>query len=172
VPDQDVVVVGGGLAGLAAAIELADSGQRVTLLEARPRLGGATASFTRDGVTIDTGALLMDQAVMAGVGNVYRAEVLYRAGLSPFRMGRDVSAAEFSALWVDLVTLMKLGVRDGRIVTTAPADRPPGRRRRPTRDDAHYVYRRTGEPCRRCGTPVRTAIMAARNLYWCPVCQK
>ncbi len=117
------------------------------------------------------GALLMDQAVMAGVGNVYRAEVLYRAGLSPFRMGRDVSAAEFDALWADLVALMKLGVRDGRIVTTAPADRPPGRQRRPTRADAHYVYRRTGEPCRRCGTPVRTALMAARNLYWCPVCQ-
>ncbi len=55
-PDaQDAIVVGGGLAGLAAALELAEAGRRVTLLEARPRLGGATASFTRDGVTIDTG---------------------------------------------------------------------------------------------------------------------
>jgi DNA-formamidopyrimidine glycosylase len=118
------------------------------------------------------GALLMDQSVIAGVGNVYRAEVLYRARLSPFRMGRDVSAAQFAALWSDLVALMRLGVRDGRIVTTLPSDRPAGRQRRPQREDAHYVYRRTGEPCRICGTPIRTALMAARNLYWCPVCQK
>jgi endonuclease VIII len=118
------------------------------------------------------GALLMDQTVLAGVGNVYRAEVLYRAALSPFRMGRDVSADEFGALWIDLVHLMRLGVRDGRIVTTLPEDRPPGRRRRPLREDAHYVYRRTSEPCRRCGAPIRTELMAARNLYWCPFCQK
>ncbi len=52
---QSVVVVGGGLAGLSAALDLAEAGWRVTLLEARPRLGGATASFTRDGLTLDTG---------------------------------------------------------------------------------------------------------------------
>jgi formamidopyrimidine-DNA glycosylase len=39
------------------------------------------------------------------------------------------------------------------------------------REDAHYVYRRTGEPCRVCGTGVRTELMVGRNLYWCPVCQ-
>jgi endonuclease VIII len=117
------------------------------------------------------GALIMDQTVVAGVGNVYRAEVLYRAGLSPYRMGRDVSAAEFSGLWADLVQLMRAGVRDGQIVTTLPPDRPRGSRRRPTRNDAHYVYRRTGQPCRRCGTPIRTALLAGRNLFWCPRCQ-
>ncbi len=117
------------------------------------------------------GALLMDQAVIAGVGNVYRAEVLFRAGLSPFRMGRDVSRPEFAGLWSDLVALMRAGVREGRIVTTLPRDRPTGSRRRPTREDASYVYRRTGLPCRRCGTPIRTELMVARNLYWCPRCQ-
>ncbi len=64
---QDVVVVGGGLAGLSAALDLAEAGRRVTLLEARPRLGGATASFTRDGVTIDTG-----QHVFLGCCTAYR----------------------------------------------------------------------------------------------------
>ncbi len=117
------------------------------------------------------GALLMDQAVLAGVGNVYRAEVLFRACLSPYRPGRDVAREEFAAIWADLRALMRAGVREGRIVTTLPADRPAGRRRAPRREDAHYVYRRTGEPCRRCATPVRTALMAARNLYWCPRCQ-
>lgn len=135
---------------------------------ADPQLAWARLSRSR----VAVGALLMDQAVLAGVGNVYRAEVLYRAGLSPFRTGREVSAEQFGALWSDLVALMRLGVRDGRIVTTNPADRPPGRQRRPRREDSHYVYRRTGEPCRRCGTPVRTEVMAGRNLYWCPNCQK
>ena len=71
-------------------------------------------------------------------------------------------------MWDDLVVLMKAGVRSGRIVTTEPDDRPGGR---VTRDKASYVYRRTGSPCRVCGNPVRTAVLAARNLFWCPVCQ-
>ncbi len=120
---------------------------------------------------VAVGALLMDQSVIAGIGNVYRAEVLFRAGISPFRPGPEISEAEFIGLWTDLVQLMKAGVRDGRIVTTSPQDRPRGSRRRPTRDEAHYVYRRTGLPCRRCGTPIRTEQMVARNLYWCPYCQ-
>ena len=116
------------------------------------------------------GQLLMDQSVLAGVGNVYRAELLYRAGLSPFRAGRDVDRETWDALWVDLVILMKAGVRANRIVTTERGDRE--RRRGPARrEDSHYVYRRDGLPCRRCGTEVRTQVMAARNLFWCPGCQ-
>ena len=72
-------------------------------------------------------------------------------------------------MWRDLVTLMKAGLRAGRIVTTRPADRRRGGRVRT--EDAHYVYRRTGLPCRVCGTPVATEVMAGRNLFWCPVCQ-
>ncbi|WP_210651882.1 Fpg/Nei family DNA glycosylase [Nocardioides sp. SYSU D00065] len=114
--------------------------------------------------------LLMDQSVVAGIGNVYRAEVLYRHRLDPFRPGRDHDAAVLHALWDDLVVLLRAGVRAGRIVTTLPADRerPSGR---PRREDAHYVYRRTGLPCRICSTPVQDAEIAARRLYWCPVCQ-
>jgi endonuclease-8 len=118
---------------------------------------------------VPIGILLMDQSVLAGVGNVYRAEVLYRARIDPHRPGRDVSRDEWLAMWRDLVTLMKAGVRTGRIVTTRPADR---RRSSPVRaEDAHYVYRRTGLACRVCGTPVATEVMAARNLFWCPTCQ-
>jgi formamidopyrimidine-DNA glycosylase len=119
---------------------------------------------------VAVGQLLMDQRVLAGVGNVYRAEVLFRAGLSPFTPGVEVPRAVWDAVWADLRRLMRAGVRAGRIVTTERVDRD--RRRGPaTQDDAHYVYRRTGLPCRRCGTPVQTAPMAGRNLYWCPVCQ-
>jgi DNA-formamidopyrimidine glycosylase len=115
------------------------------------------------------GILLMDQSVLAGVGNVYRAEVLYRALIDPHRPGRDVTREQWQAMWRDLVTLMKAGLRAGRIVTTRPADRRRGGRVRS--EDAHYVYRRTGLPCRVCGTPIATELMAGRNLFWCPTCQ-
>ena len=116
------------------------------------------------------GALLMDQEVLAGVGNVYRAEILFRHRLNPYRLGQDVDAATWATLWADLVKLMKAGVKEGRIVTTERADRE--RKRGPARlEDAHYVYRRTGLPCRVCGTEVRTSEMVGRNLYWCPTCQ-
>ena len=68
------------------------------------------------------------------------------------------------------VTDVRAGVRLGRIVTTRPEDRTR-RRGAAQREDAHYVYRRTGLPCRVCGTEVRTEVMAGRNLYWCPFCQ-
>jgi formamidopyrimidine-DNA glycosylase len=116
------------------------------------------------------GVLLMDQAVLAGIGNVYRAEVLYRAGLSPFRPGREVERERWDAMWADLRDLLRAGVRANRIVTTLPADRER-RSGRARREDAHYAYRRTGLPCRRCGTPIRSEVMATRNLFWCPVCQ-
>ncbi len=116
------------------------------------------------------GALLMDQSVLAGIGNVYRAEVLYRAGLSPFRPGTQVPEATWSAMWDDLRVLLRAGVRAGHIVTTRPEDRD--RRSGPARrEDRFYVYRRHGQPCRRCGTRVLTQLMVARNLFWCPVCQ-
>jgi len=133
---------------------------------ADPGAAGARITRTRTAV----GQLLMDQSVLAGVGNVYRAEVLFRAGLSPFRPGRDLDRSTWDLLWADLVTLMRSGVRAGRIVTTERADRD--RRSGPaTREDSHYVYRRAGLPCRRCGSEVRTEVMAARNLFWCPSCQ-
>lgn len=116
------------------------------------------------------GALLMDQSVLAGIGNVYRAEVLFRAGLSPFRPGREVPERLWEPMWDDLSALLRAGVRAGRIVTTERADRD--RRSGPARaHDRHYVYRRQGLPCRRCGTAIRTQVMLARNLFWCPVCQ-
>ena len=115
------------------------------------------------------GLLLMNQEVVAGVGNVYRAEVLFRAGLSPFREGRAVTREAFDALWQDLVTVMRAGLRAGRIVTTRPEHRPRARAVAP--EDAHYVYRRAGQPCRVCAQPVATELLAGRNLFWCPTCQ-
>lgn len=116
------------------------------------------------------GALLMDQTVIAGVGNVYRSELLFRHRVDPFRAGTSMTSDEFADMWADLVALMTVGVRRGKIVVVdaehdhgAPSYRP-GRPRT-------YVYRRAGDPCRVCATPVRTVEMEARNLFWCPSCQ-
>jgi endonuclease VIII len=116
------------------------------------------------------GVLLMNQEVLAGVGNVYRAEVLFRHGVSPYRPGRDVQRAVFEGLWHDLVVLMRAGVRAGHIVTTRPGHRSRRSARAP-REDRFYVYRRSGLPCRICGTDVTSADMAARSVYWCRRCQ-
>jgi endonuclease-8 len=117
------------------------------------------------------GALLMDQTVMAGVGNVYRSELLFRHGIDPYRPGRAVGEAEFDAAWTDLVALMKVGLRTGKIIVVRPEHdhgAPSYREGRPRT----YVYRRAGDPCRVSGDEILTAVLEGRNVFWCPGCQK
>ncbi len=116
-------------------------------------------------------ALLMDQSVVGGIGNIYRAELLYRARLSPFAKGTEISAAQLTAIWQDARTLMQAGITDRRIVTTRPADRPHPKGK-PRRGEIHYVYRRQGQPCFLCGAEISMRALAARKLYWCPGCQR
>jgi endonuclease-8 len=117
------------------------------------------------------GMLLMDQSVFSGIGNIYRAELLYRARLSPFRPGMDVEPKKIRAIWKDAMALMADGMVDRRIVTTRAKDRPHPRGPA-ERGEVHYVYRRKGKPCLVCGTAIQSRDMAGRTLYWCPVCQK
>ena len=121
------------------------------------------------------GALLMNQDVLAGVGNVYRAEVLFRTGLDPFQPGTAIDRVTWQGIWEDLVTLMGAGVESGRIDTVHPEHEPGAMGRRPREDDHGgevYVYRRTGLPCLVCQTAIRTQVMSGRNLFWCPDCQQ
>lgn len=121
------------------------------------------------------GDLLMDQTVLAGVGNVYRAEVLFRQRIDPQRPGRSLRRAQVQALWDDLVVLMAEGVRLNRIDTVRPEHTPEAMGRAPRRDDHGgevYVYRRAGQPCWVCGSRVRSEVLAGRNLFWCPKCQR
>jgi endonuclease-8 len=117
-------------------------------------------------------ALLMDQAIAAGVGNIYRAELLFRARVNPFVAGKDVAEATLKEIWKDAGVLMRAGMVDRRIVTTLPKDRPTGGEEKVLKEEAHYVYRRHGKECFVCGTAVLKREMEARNLYWCPSCQK
>ncbi|MEV7868987.1 DNA-formamidopyrimidine glycosylase family protein [Streptomyces sp. NPDC088124] len=133
----------------------------------------AWARISRSRTTV--AALLMDQKVIAGVGNVYRAEVLFRHGIDPYRAGQDLTRREWDAIWADLVALMREGVRHNRIDTVRPEHTPEAMGRPPRVDDHGgevYVYRRARMPCLLCGAEIRTATLAARNLFWCPGCQR
>ena len=117
------------------------------------------------------GAALLDQSILAGVGNVYRAEALFVCRIDPNLPSRDLPAEEFGNLWATLVGMLRDGVRTGRIITVDPVELGIGRRRmRP--EDWRYVYRRTDLPCRRCGTRIVSWELAARTMYACPSCQR
>jgi endonuclease-8 len=123
------------------------------------------------------GELLMDQSVLAGVGNVYRCEVLFRQRVDPFRPGKEIRRSTWDAIWLDLVELLPLGVATGRIVTVreqveeVQAAVQAGTVER-LQERTSYVYRRNGEPCLVCGSRIRTQAVAGRNLYWCGRCQR
>jgi endonuclease-8 len=133
--------------------------------------------------------LLMDQTVLAGVGNVYRCEVLFRHRVDPFQPGRQIRPTTWLAIWDDLVALMPLGVAFGQILTmddqvadalakvadgSAAADTAAvtGAQLGDRFERRFYLYRRSGEPCRVCGSSVRTQSVAGRNLFWCGRCQR
>ena len=115
--------------------------------------------------------LLMDQSVVSGIGNVYRAEMLFRARLNPHIPGRDLPEATVRALWKDWVKLLKIGVKNGQMMTMDGLSKSAYDGAMASRADRHWVYHRTGLPCRVCGTSIVMEEIGGRKLYWCPVCQ-
>lgn len=115
------------------------------------------------------GAALLDQSVIAGLGNVYRAEALFVCGIAPGREARSLSRDERERLWETARRMLGDGLRRGRIVTVSREELgvPPSRARRGERT---YVYRQT--ICRRCGGDVAAPAIGARPCYWCPGCQR
>jgi len=113
------------------------------------------------------GQQLMDQSVIAGIGNVYRAELLFRSAINPHTPGNLLPAELADRIWQDSVTLMPIGVRTGLMLT-----REGHLRGRPKLADRYYVYKREGQPCRECGHEVTMELMATRKLYYCARCQK
>jgi endonuclease-8 len=115
--------------------------------------------------------LLMDQAVVSGIGNVYRAEMLFRARQNPFTPGRDVPEEVVRGLWRDWVKLLTIGVETGQMLTMDGLSPKDQARARASRADRHWVYHRTGEACRVCGATIQMRELGGRKLYWCPVDQ-
>lgn len=125
----------------------------------------ALAARVRGEGTRPLADVLLDQGVVAGIGNVFRSEVLFLEGLSPRTPADALSASQAEALVRRAVRLLRLNARPGvgRRVTTGRL--APG--------DGLWVYQRTGRPCRRCGTPIESfaEMPVARRCYWCPSCQ-
>jgi len=114
------------------------------------------------------GSLLLNQSVIAGVGNVYRAEVLHLLGIHPERKGKDLSDQEFDRLWETIVELLNIGVKYNRIIINDPEEigKP---RSRMNRDERLRVYKK--ESCPVCETPIESWKLASRTIFACPVCQ-
>lgn len=120
------------------------------------------------------GEALLDQTAMAGLGNVYRSEVCFIERVDPFLAVERVDAAVLRRVATTGQRLIHANRHDPARTTTLDATgAPPGpsRSRRP--GDRLYVYGRTGRPCRRCGTPIRSVVTGQlpRRTYWCPACQ-
>ena len=117
------------------------------------------------------GSLLLDQHFLAGVGNYLRSGILFVSGLHPGLRPGDCSPEQLAALAEAATTLARRSYRhngvtcDLRIARELKAEGQLRSRYR------HWVFSRTGRPCRQCGTPVLSTTVASRRLYYCPVCQ-
>ena len=120
---------------------------------------------------IPIGAALLDQRVVAGIGNVYRAEVLFKEGIDPHLPAHLLDRDRVGDLWSRIVAELRRGEKAGWIVTVTPADVGVQRRADIPRHERLYVYKRDGEPCRRCGDTIRSTDIANRSIWWCPTCQ-
>jgi endonuclease VIII len=115
------------------------------------------------------GLQLMDQSVVAGIGNVYRAELLFRARLNPHTPGKDIPVPTLRKLWRDWAHLLDIGVRTGQMMTRDDLDTEEAYRRAlASREERHYVYKRTGLRSPRGRGQVVMEEMGGRNLYWAP----
>lgn len=114
-------------------------------------------------------AALLNQSLLAGVGNIYADESLFRAGIRPTRRAGRLTRAERERLRVALRQVLLHAIRLGGSSVSDYVDADGERGLFQLR---HNVYMRTGQPCRRCGTPIRRIVLAGRGTHFCPVCQR
>jgi endonuclease-8/formamidopyrimidine-DNA glycosylase len=118
------------------------------------------------------GLVLMDQSVIAGIGNVYRAELLFRAELDPHTPASSLSERVLGELWDDWARLLEIGITVGQMITIDGLEGEAYQRALQYRDERHWVYKLEGTPCKRCGASITLEDMANRKLYWCAGCQR
>ncbi len=112
--------------------------------------------------------LLMDQSVVSGIGNVFRAELLFRNRVEPHTPGKALSEEQAVALWRDWAHLLAVAVQNGQMLTMDGLEGESLRRALADQSERHWVYKRTGLPCRVCGTEIVMEEIGGRKLYWCP----
>lgn len=115
------------------------------------------------------GGLLLDQAILAGVGNIFRAEILFEIGMNPNLPGNEITKAQFDGLWKSMLKMMRVSLKHGRIisVTAKEAGKPLAKL---TEKERFRVYGVTH--CPRCNGKISKEDVAARKMYWCKKCQK
>ncbi len=151
-------------------IDVADRDQVLARLGPDPLAGGSAADVWKNIMSSKQpiGALLLDQAVVAGIGNIFRAEVLFEIAMNPEIRGCDLDRKSFDRLWRVLVRMLRIGVKHDQIiaVTAKEAGKPLGKL------DKHERLRVYGKTtCSRCGGPIAVVKVAARKLYACLRCQ-
>ena len=114
-------------------------------------------------------AALLDQRRLAGVGNIYADEALWRARIHPLRPAGELDEAELRALHRAIRGALRAGI-DRQGASLRNYRTPDGSRGR--MQDEFRVYGREGEPCERCGTPIEKIRAAGRGTYYCPSCQR
>lgn len=113
--------------------------------------------------------LLLDQTILSGIGNIYADEALFYAGLHPERPANSLSASEMAALHAAIQKVLQMGIeREGASITNYL--KPDGSRGRMQNTVA--VFRRTGDACYQCGSPIQRIVLGGRSTHFCPVCQQ
>ena len=132
--------------------------------DADPELAWAKITKSRKAI----GGLLLDQSVIAGIGNIYRAEILFLLNIHPEVKGNELTRAQFDDIWALSVKLLQIGFKYNRIITVdrASVDKPLSRL---SRGERLLVYKKTR--CTNCGNRIRCWEVAARKMYACESCQ-
>ncbi len=114
------------------------------------------------------GTLLLNQSVIAGVGNIYRSEVLHLLGIHPETPGQSLDRQQINSLWSELKALLEIGVKYNRIIIAEPSEigKP---RSRMNRDERLLVYKQP--VCSRCDTEIEDWLLGGRRVFACPKCQ-
>lgn len=155
---------------------VADVGPVVGKLGPEP-LGG---EFTPEGLaqqmqgrTANVKALLLDQSIVAGVGNIYADEALFHAGIHPRRAGGSLDGEEIRRLHGSVRWAIQRGIDlRGSTLGRGPQNYTPPNGIPGEAQDAHQVFRRTDLPCPRCGNPIQRIVLAQRSTHFCAQCQK
>ena len=114
-------------------------------------------------------SLLLNQRFLRGLGNIYADESLYRAGIHPAARSSRLSRRRALRLFQAIRATLRLAIARGGSSVSNYVD---GRGRRGSFQDLHQVYRRTGQPCSRCGASIRRILIASRSSHYCPRCQR
>lgn len=133
------------------------------------RIGPGEFAALFRGRKLSIKAALLNQSLLAGVGNIYADESLFLAGLRPRRSAGRLTRAELERLRQSLRQVLRQAIRMGG---SSVSDYVDAEGERGFFQLRHNVYLRTGEPCRRCQTPIRRILIAGRGTHYCPHCQR